>query len=554
MRTSLVELRDAAANLRASSVGSLPAPPARSARSLDSASPRARALVLGAASAALVLGVAAPALAVEPEVTADTAAQFYEVTSPDGQRVLTRRRFTATLGVAGTDLLNKDKLRAQDPLAPELLFRARVRFDSDYGAGGEEANRQSPETLVPGFNRGPIDLMYAYVEGRRFFKGVAGFKLGRQYVTDVLGWWSFDGATVRATTPFFVAVEAYGGLEQRGGMPLSTPRFERDGIMRGSRTNFDPAAWTSFQPARVAPAFGAALESTGTSFVHTRVTYRRVYNTGASNVSMYDDGLRSPVQYDGTRVSSERIGYAFDGSLPDVGGVKGGLVYDLYVKKFSQLYLSTDVYATQKLTLSADFDHFRPTFDGDSIWNFFVSGPTNDIGGRLAYQANDHLGISGGGHVRLFNNQTESATDDTTEPRLGAPTSPNGLASGNYYPEGAFYVNGGGNVAAKYRYTRGNVSLRGAADGGGTGGRAGGDVYADHTFQNRYLVSARAGAWYWKDSLRPDRSATSFGYVLGAGYILSPRSQAMVEFEHDVNRVVGNRFRLMLWLTLAVTK
>jgi hypothetical protein len=30
-----------------------------------------------------------------------------------------------------------------------------------------------------------------------------------------------------------------------------------------------------------------------------------------------------------------------------------------------------------------------------------------------------------------------------------------------------------------------------------------------------------------------------------------PRSQAMVEWEHDMNRLVGQRFRLMLWLTLA---
>lgn len=499
---------------------------------------------------AVALTIALPrvALAIEPEVTSDTAAQFYEVTSPDGQRVLTRRRFMTTLGVAGTDLLGKDKIKEHNPLAPELLFRARVRFDSDYGSSGEEANRDASESLIPGFQRGPADLMYAYVEGRRFFNGIGGFKIGRQYVTDVLGWWSFDGATVRATTPYFFAVEAYGGLEQRGGMPLSSPRFERDGVLRGSRTGYDPTLWSAYQPARVAPAFGAAIETTGTSYGHGRLTYRRVYNTGESNVSMFENGLRTPATYDGTRVSSERIGYAIDGSLPNVGGVKGGLVYDLYVKKFSQLYVSADVYATQKLTLSADFDHFRPTFDGDSIWNFFVSGPTNDVGGRFAYQASDNLGISGGGHVRLFENQT------ATEPNLSSPTSPNGLASANYYPSGAFYVNGGGNAAAKYRYGRGNVSFRGAVDGGGTGGRAGGDLYADHTFGNRYFVSARTGAWFWKDSLRPDRSATSFGYVLGAGYNFSPRSQALVEFEHDMNRVVGNRFRLMLWLTLAVSK
>ena len=507
------------------------------------------AAVVATCTLALTEGTA---LAIEPEVTSDTAAQFYEVTSPNGQQVLSRRRLTTTLGVSGYDLLDKDKVKERDPLAPELLFRARLRFDSDYGASSEEANRLSSATLVPGFSRGPVDLMYAYVEGRRFANGVLGFKLGRQYVTDVLGWWSFDGGTVRATTPYFVAVEAYGGLEQRGGLPLSTPRFERDGIWRGSRSNYDSALWSAYEPSRVAPAFGAAIESTGTSYVHSRLTYRRVYNTGGSNVSMFDNGLRSSVLYEGTRVSSERIGYAFDGSLPDIGGLKGGLVYDLYVKKFTQLYLSSDIYATQKLTLSADFDHFRPTFDADSIWNFFVAGPTNDLGARVAYQASDNLGFSGGGHARLFQNQTESEV--TPSSGLSSPTSPNGLASANYYPSNSLYVNGGGNLAAKYRYGRGNVNVRSAVDGGGTGGRAGADAYADHTFANRYLVSARAGAWYWKDTLRPDRSATSFGYVLGAGYLFSPRSQALVEFEHDINRIVGNRYRLMLWLSLAVTK
>ena len=143
----------------------------------------------------------------------------------------------------------------------------------------------------------------------------------------------------------------------------------------------------------------------------------------------------------------------------------------------------------------------------------------------------------------------ENATGPEEDTRGKSP-----LADANQYAASPLYLNGGGNVAAKYRYTRGNVTVRGAADGGGTGGRAGGDVYADHTFQKRYLVSARVGAWAWKDSLRPDRSATSLGYVLGAGYIFSPRSQALVEFEHDMNRIVGNRFRLMLWLSLAVNK
>jgi len=42
--------------------------------------------------------------------------------------------------------------------------------------------------------------------------------------------------------------------------------------------------------------------------------------------------------------------------------------------------------------------------------------------------------------------------------------------------------------------------------------------------------------------------------VLGLGYRFTQRSRALIEWEHDMNGLVGQRFRLMLWLTVAVTK
>src|SRR4029078_13197676 len=95
---------------------------------------------------------------------------------------------------------------------------------------------------------GPLELTCGYVEGRRFLRGWLGFKVGRQYVVDALGWWSFDGGQVKVTAQFYVAAELYGGVEQRGGMPLSTPRFEREGMWRGDRSGYDPSIYPSFQP------------------------------------------------------------------------------------------------------------------------------------------------------------------------------------------------------------------------------------------------------------------------------------------------------------------
>ena len=48
--------------------------------------------------------------------------------------------------------------------------------------------------------------------------------------------------------------------------------------------------------------------------------------------------------------------------------------------------------------------------------------------------------------------------------------------------------------------------------------------------------------------------AANLGYVAGIGYLFGPRSRAMFEFEHNMNRIVGQRFRAMLWLNVAVTK
>ena len=82
----------------------------------------------------------------------------------------------------------------------------------------------------------------------------------------------------------------------------------------------------------------------------------------------------------------------------------------------------------------------------------------------------------------------------------------------------------------------------------------GGDINGERVFDTRYVVEGRLSLWQWNDNLRPDRDATSFGYVAGVGYRFAPRSQTLFEFQQDTNRLVGLRFRAMLYLTLAVTK
>jgi hypothetical protein len=42
--------------------------------------------------------------------------------------------------------------------------------------------------------------------------------------------------------------------------------------------------------------------------------------------------------------------------------------------------------------------------------------------------------------------------------------------------------------------------------------------------------------------------------MLGVGYRFAPRCQAGFEWQHDINRLVGQRFRTLLTVSVAVTK
>jgi hypothetical protein len=345
-----------------------------------------------------------------------------------------------------------------------------------------------------------------------------------------------------------VKAEAYGGLEERGGLPLSTSRFEAEGVWRGDRNGFDPSLYPSFQPAAIAPAFGAALESVGVTWLHARLSYRRVYNTGSSNVSEFASGVYAPAVYDGMRISTDRLGYAVDANLPNIGGVKAGLVYDLYRADLTNVYASLDGYLGRKVTVSADYDYYVPSFDADSIWNFFAGEPMNDVGLRANVDVTDKISVAGGGRVKIFDVQTSPL-----DPGAGSAYSPypNFNPKSEVYPTNGHPFDEGANLSARYRTGETLVSLRGNGNWGDEGDRVGADLAAQRIFETRYVASVRTGVWQWDDKLRPDRDATSFNYVLGLGYRFMPRSQAMVEWEHDVNRLVGQRFRAMLWLTLA---
>jgi hypothetical protein len=496
----------------------------------------------GAAVAVLSAFACGRASAFDGDVTSDTAAQFYDVRSPTGEVLLTRRRMTTTLELGAYNLLD---VPMDDPRAPVLSLRARVRYDADYGAAPGESDPTQPTRVVPGFSPEAVDVMYAYLEGRRFLGGWLGFRLGAEYITDVLGWWGLDGLEASATTPYYVKAEVYGGLEQRGGLLGASSRFEGDGVWRGSRDGYGPFLYPPFQPETFAPAIGVALESTGVSWIHARLTYRRVYDTGTTRTTDYLDGVPpAETSYSGARISSEKLGYSVDGSLPGVGGARGGIVYDFYRVEVTSAYAALDAFATSRATVAADYDYYKPSFDGDSIWNFFDSEPRSNVGLRGTVDATRELSLSADAHVHVFRVDTSRY-----EPPGQAINPGTGV-----YPTSAQSFDEGGSLVARWRTGETRLAANARGDFGHEGDRAGADVSGEHLFETRTVVGGRVGLWQWRDELQPDRAATSFQYVATLGYRFLPRCRATVEWEHDIHGLVGQRFRLMFLLDLAVSK
>ncbi len=479
------------------------------------------------------------ARAYETEVDATLDAQFYSLQSPYGSPLVQRRRYTQTLALNLYDL-QTDRV----PLGPSLTFKSRLRLDSDFGQRPEERDPDS-SSYVPGLAEAPLDIMYAYLEGQRYLNGYLGFRLGRQYVVDTLGFWSFDGADVTITTPAYVAVEAYAGFEQRGGLPmLSTSRFEADGVSRGDRTGLTFGQSPSFlQESKLAPAFGFAVESTGVQFLHSRFTYRKVINRDAVLVSPFLDNGGGLTFATGDRTSSERLGYSLRADKSDLGAAMGSFVYDLYNQRLSQYNGGLDWYASDRVVFGGNFEYFLPTFDADSIFNWFAHTGTTSATGRADIAFSRELEVAATGGVRMFATEGVASTYATT---------PDVNKTGRTYDYLA-------SLGGRYRFWDGSVALNTMAESGDAGHRYGGDVTCRKSYDGGYYDSLTVLSLYdWDDALRAQSAATSFSYVLGAGvsphFLLFSKGRFGVEWEHSMNRLVGQRFRALATLDFSVLR
>lgn len=494
---------------------------------------RAQLAVISACSASYVLAVSGASIAAEAAVRADLTAQYYDVLSPYGDPVLQRRRYTHTLDLDVSDIDGDTSY-----YAPELAFHTRLRLDADFGQFGYERDPQNLGRYAPGLEQAPFDLMVAYLEGRHYLGGAVGFRVGRQYQMDSLGWWSFDGALVRADVPGVLGLEAYGGFEQRDtlGM-LATSRYEADGVFRGNRDDLEQNQWPSYlEESKLAPAYGGSVQTLGLRFVQARVSYRKVINRDDVLVSLFPEPDGEIRTFSDTRTSTERAGLSLSLHHDRLGSLDGEAVYDVFVRRLSELQASLDWYASEATTLGLRYDYWLPVFDGDSIFNWFGHTPSQT--GEIAAS-------------------TELAPTVDVALRAGVRVYGLALVPSDSLEKDQRWVDELVGLNARYRWGQGELRFDADSQWGDTGHRVGGNLSAaQHFLEGYYDTLVVLSLYDFEDALREQRGTTSLGYVVGGG--LAPeieglvRSRLGLQWEHWFNQLDAHQFRVLL--TLSVTE
>ena len=489
--------------------------------------------------------------ALDAQVESTTIAQGYEVASPWGASLVRRR----LMQQAGFSLFERG-----DDDGPIVTARVLVRFDADVGLDAHlPLARRGAETsdaiadgahFVPGLAPASTDVVFAYVDVDRLAGGWLGVRAGRQVVSDVLGWWSFDGLSVRASAPAFLRFEAYGGLEQRGGLPLSTPRYERPGVWRGAVAseldrNAARTAYPSYLDPGIAPAFGASVATLGLDVVDASVEYRRVENTAPAALSPFARAGTSVAVYDESRTSSERVAFAAALSEPTLGAVRGSLVHDLLLERPTRILGRVEGYVSPAVTLGVDAEHDYPSFDGDSIWNWFTREASTLAVARADVQLTRKIDLSARAGTKAWALVTEGEVESARGSIAEEPTVDTIAADALF------------DTIARYRGGVADAAARSMIQAGARGHRVGVEVSGERRLDGgRFALGGRV-SWfdtgydeelYDRSGLEADR--TTLAYALGVGFQPLRSARLGVEWDHAHSERVGHRLRIFASLAL----
>ncbi len=519
---------------------------------------------LGAVVGSLASLGQAHGYAVSADVT--SIAQAYNLWTADPQAALVaRRRVTNYLGLRIEDISLGPRLRLDEPLARnELAVAIELRVDSDFGdylCSVGRVTASSPLSCLdrtaggvrtdPELGNHRPELLFAYVEGRRL-GGWLTLRLGRQLTWDLLDLRGLDGLQISAQTPFHVAIDAWGGLSQSGGLPIDPSLYVLDGTSRSpDRRPDDPRQ----QSLSLQPTFGFSARLTGLRDLQVRLSYRHTWSPTAGRQAAGCPLGQSCAPAWGSledRLAASAHGRLLDGRLQGWGAIR----YDLLSGRLDEAQASlrtvlagdASAMARGQHTLNLDYRYDVPTWDGDSIWNVFASDPYHHAGLRYAGRrtlsapsmirlrtARSELSWSIGGYGRMF---VDIARATDAADAVASPT---------------VRPSAGGDASLQYRRGSSHLRIDGFYGGGYGGTQAGGDLAGRWAlFRDNVSLESRVLYTYYADELR--ESSRSHGVALQAGVRWAFIRGALLHvfIEDSIDRYSSSQVRLLASLDLSM--
>ena len=514
---------------------------------------------------ALILGSGSTgAFAYEFEIQATSIGQAYQLVwiRPNGGDVLlNRRRFTQSLRLHLWDILSPRR----DPGYPDrpakkapfdLYFTSSLRFDNDFGGYTQAEVTSGTETdpatkLVPELANQDksLDVLFAYL-GARDVGGFVDFQLGRQMRVDTLDWYSFDGAAVRARTPWFFAVDAHAGTLVRSDIPglLASPTHDPDGTSSRFCGVFDEEAggWSNAydltqppqeckQKKQVIPNVGVGLETEDLGFVKARVAYRRALSRTPTGY-LPQDMMGNPPAW-GTNEEKLSVDARFnflEGGIVPFGAAR----WNFLIAQVDEIEAGVRL-AVGDHGLTPEYTYSYPSWDGDSIFWVFSQFGYHDV--RVTYDwwpSQGPLLAYARGFGRRFENDVMSSAGENSLADGEAIT----LRSTSY----------GGGAGAKYVLSpRGFVRADGIYEGGFGGKRFGGDASGRLRLTRWLETEGRLTLHRFDEDLIAGLKGTTYGAQAGARWIMADGIALHLLVEENVNRFYSSQLRVFAILDLA---
>jgi len=464
----------------------------------------------------------APGWAYEARVDGRAMLQLYSIQGLYGAPILNRQRLTYTLGADVVNLAGSAQYNE-----PWVSVRFRLRLDSDYGISPAEQDPANTDYFVPGLKTAPFDIQYAYVEGGGWLRNTTGFRLGRQLFFDELGWWALDGMRVSFAPGQLFELAAYSGFEQRGGLPLmSTGRYEAGGVFRGSREGLSASQWPGYlQSTSLAPAVGASFVLLAVPGLRARLDYRRVWQRDQVVTSPFLDSDGKLATSSVSRISTERAGVGLGYDFGASASVDAATVHDLYRSKWIERRAALQVRVSERLLASVNYQYRLPTYDADSIFNWFGAVGSTLVRARLAMELRQDLTLGMTGGTRWY-------------------SAPSGTGSVRGAGEGQLDALGG--IDATWHSQRSTLRLAQTTEVGDAGDRWIGDAWISHRLGDLNLEpSILLTLARWRDRLRTEFNSTVLTYVLACRFSPSNAPTFGVDWEHSISDVALQRFRIV---------